>query len=107
MIQKIKDFFVVTIWGTTEKFINTTITRVHEIYDSFLALIKHILSDHKVLLGFAFMVLIFIDLLVGVKLGVITNLILAIKGLLEIIAVNLGAAILVVIGLILFWSYKK
>jgi len=72
MLQKVKDFLVVSVWGNIEKIFNTTVTRIHEIYDGILAMFKHVLSDHKILLWTA--------------LGV----------LIVVVALNLGAAILLI-----------
>lgn len=107
MIQKIKDFLVVSVWGNIEKFFNTTVTRVHEIYDGILTMIKAVVSNHKILLWTILGVLILADLALGVRFGVVANIVLAIKGILEIVAVNLGAAVLVIIGVAAFMSLKK
>lgn len=106
MIEKIKEFFI-ALWNTIEKFLITTFTRIHEIYDGILAMIKHVVSDHKILLWTILGVLIVADLALGARFGVIANLILAVKGILEIVAVNLGAAVLVIIGVATFMSLKK
>lgn len=106
MIEKIKAFFVM-LWATVEKFIATTLNRIHEIYDGILAMIKSVVSDHKILLWTILGILIVADLALGARFGVIANLLLAIKGILEVVALNLGAAVIVIIGIGVWISSRK